>query len=122
VIGEVEVADDFRAEHAGDVGSCGSAATGRDLFRDAATAYNVAAFQDERGTSGTRKIGGGCQAVVTSADDYGVKDRICGPRHVVDCWSNREKLSVVEATQRPCKKPLKNGLEVLYLSLTEGQI
>jgi hypothetical protein len=38
-----------------------------------------------------------------------------------DLWSKQEKVSVEESKQRACKKPLKNGFRLLYLSLTDGQ-
>ena len=76
VIGEMEVADDFRAEHAGDVGSGGSAAAGCDLFGDTASADDVAALEDEGGVSGAGEIRGSGQAVVASADDDGVVNRV----------------------------------------------
>ena len=52
VIGEMEVANDFGTEHAGDVGSGGRAATRSDLFGNAASADDVAAFEDQGGVSG----------------------------------------------------------------------
>ena len=76
VIGEMEVADDFGAEHAGDVGSGGSAAARCDLFGDAASADDVAALQHEGGVSGAGEISGSGQAVVASPDDDRVVNRV----------------------------------------------
>ena len=69
VRGEIEIANNRGAQHAGDIRSGGSAAARRDFFGDAAAAHNFAAFQNERGKSGARKISGGRQAVVARADD-----------------------------------------------------
>ena len=44
---EIEIADDFRAQHAGNIGSRGCAAAGRNLFRDAATANDFTALENE---------------------------------------------------------------------------
>ena len=77
VIGEMEVTDHFRAKHAGDVRSGGGAAARSDLFGDAASANDVAAFEDEGGVSGASEIGGSSQAVVASADNDGVVNRVC---------------------------------------------
>ena len=52
VIGEMEVADDFGAQHAGNVRGGGRATAGGDLFGDAASADDVAAFEDEGRISG----------------------------------------------------------------------
>jgi hypothetical protein len=58
VIGEMQIADDFWAKHARDVRSSRRAATGGDLFGDAASPYNVAAFDNERGVSGAGEVRG----------------------------------------------------------------
>ena len=76
VIGEMKVADDFGPKHAGDVRRSGSTAAGRDLLGDTAPADDVAAFQDEGGVSSAGEIGGRGQAVVASADNDGVVQRL----------------------------------------------
>jgi hypothetical protein len=88
VIGEMEVADNFGAKHAGDVGSGGGAAARSDLFSDTASADDVAAFEDEGGVPGARQIGGSREAVVASADNDGVVNRVMTAGHAADRWSN----------------------------------
>jgi hypothetical protein len=88
VISEMEVADNFGAEHAGDIRSGGSAAARSDLFRDTASADDVAAFEDEGGVSGAREVGRSSQAVVASADNDGVVNRVWTAGHAADRWSN----------------------------------
>src|SRR5208337_1307854 len=87
MIREMVVADDFRAEHAGDVGSRGSSAAGSDFFGDAASADHVAPFQDEGGVSGASEIGGSGQAVVAGANDGRVINRFGAVQHAPDLWS-----------------------------------
>ena len=88
VIDEMEVTNDFRAKHAGDVGSGGGAATRSDLFGDTAAAHDVAAFEDEGGVSRAREVGGSREAVVASADNNGVVNRVSTTGHAADRWSN----------------------------------
>ncbi len=88
VIGEMKVADNFRAKHAGDVGSGGGAAARSDFFGDTASTDGVAAFEDESGVSGACEIGGSSQAVVASADHDGVVNRVWTAGHATDRWSN----------------------------------
>ena len=76
VIGKMEVADNFRAKHAGDVGSGGSATARSNLFRNTTSAYDVAVFEDEGGVSGASEIGSSSEAVVASADNDGVVNRV----------------------------------------------
>ena len=75
-IGEMEVADNFGAKHAGDIRSGGSAAGRSDLLGDTTSADDVAAFEDEGGVSGAREIGSSCEAVVAGADNHGVVNRL----------------------------------------------
>jgi hypothetical protein len=88
VIGEMEVADNLGAKHAGDVGSGGGAAVRSDLFGDTASADDVSAFEDEGGVSGAREIGGSSETVVASADNDGVANRVLTAGHAADRWSN----------------------------------
>ena len=83
VIGEMEIADDFGAEHAGDVRSGGCAATGGNLFGDTASADDVAAFEDQGRVSGASQIRGGGEAVVAGTDDDGVVNRVCTVMHAL---------------------------------------
>ena len=69
---QVQVANDFGAQHARDVGSCGSAATPCDLLGDAAPAYNFATLEYQGREPGAGKIRGSGEAVVSSSDDYRV--------------------------------------------------
>lgn len=101
VVGKMQVADHLRAEHAGDVRSRGCAATGSDLFRDTASAHNVAAFENQCGISGAREIRGGGEAVVASADDDSVVKRVGTARHAIDRWSKRGKTPVEEINESP---------------------
>ncbi len=87
VIGEMEVTNNFRAEHAGDVRSGRSAAARSDLFGDTASANDVAAFENEGGVSGASEIGSSSEAVVTSADNDGVANRVWTAGHAADRWS-----------------------------------
>src|ERR1700675_2815338 len=88
VIGKMEVADNFRAQHAGDVRSGGGTTARSDLFGDTASADDVAAFENEGGVSGAREIGGSSEAVVASADHDGVVNRVLTAGHAADRWSN----------------------------------
>src|SRR3982074_3308282 len=81
VIGKMEVADNFGAKHAGDVGSGGSATARSNLFRNTTSANDVAAFEDES------RIPGSGESVVASADDDGIVNRICTAGHTADRWS-----------------------------------
>ena len=76
MIGEMQVADHFGTKHAGNGRSCRSTATRRDLFRDAASANNVATFKNDGRVSSARQIRGGGESVVTSPDDDSVVRRI----------------------------------------------
>src|SRR5450631_568117 len=99
VIGEMEVANDFGAEHAGDVGGGGSAATGGDLFGNTASADNVAAFEDQSGVSGASEIRGGGEAVVAGADDDGVVNRVCAASHSLTAGQKQEKPRLKKLTK-----------------------
>ena len=121
VICEMEVADDFGAKHAGDIRSGGGAAARCDLFGNTASADDVAAFEDDGGVSGASQIGGSSEAVVASADHDSIVNRVVTARHAADQWSNKRTTLGEETNESPLKKPLKNGLEVLYRALTEGQ-
>jgi hypothetical protein len=55
---------------------------------------------------------------VAGADDDRIVNRILPARHVSDPWSKTEKPWDEESTETLQKKPLKNGFEVLYRSLT----
>ncbi len=88
VIGEMKVADNFGAEHAGDVRSGRSEAARSDLFSDTASADDVAAFKNEGRVSGACEIRGSGQAVVASADNDGVVNRVRTAGHTTDRWSN----------------------------------
>lgn len=72
MIGEPQLGDYFGTKHAGDVRSCGDAATGRDLFGDATSTNNVAAFQHESRKSGFCQVCGSGKAIVAGADDNGI--------------------------------------------------
>ena len=76
---EIEVLDDFRTEHAGDIGSGRDAASGRDFLRDAATANDFAAFEHEHGEASASEISGRGKAVVPCSDDDDVPS-FCGRR------------------------------------------
>ena len=88
VIGEMEVADNFGTKHAGDVRSGGSTAARSDLFGDAASADDLAAFENEGGVSGASEVGGSSKAVVATADNDGVVNRVLTAGHAPDRWSN----------------------------------
>ena len=88
VIGEMEVTDNFGAEHAGNVRSGRSAAARSDLFGNTASADDVAAFEDEGGVSCACEIRGSGQAVVASAENDGVVNRVSTAGHTTDRWSN----------------------------------
>ena len=88
VIGEMEVADNFRAKHAGDVRSGGGMAVRSDLFRNTTSANDIAAFEDEGGVSGASEVGSSSEAVVASADNDGVVNRVRTAGHAADRWSN----------------------------------
>ena|SRR3979411_2618649 len=87
VIGKMEVADNFGAKHAGDVGSGGSATARSNLFRNTTSANDVAAFEDESRIPGASEIRGSGESVVASADDDGIVNRICTAGHTADRWS-----------------------------------
>src|ERR1700675_3160348 len=87
VIGEMKIADNFGSKHAGDVRSGGGVAARSDLFGDTASADNGAPFEDNRGVSGAGQIGGGGEAVVASANNDGVVDRVWKADHTTDRWS-----------------------------------
>jgi hypothetical protein len=88
VIGKMEIADNLGSEHARDVRSGRSAAAGGDLFRDTASADDVAAFENEGGVSGAGEVGSSSKAVVSSADNDGVVNRVWTAGHAADQWSN----------------------------------
>src|ERR1700730_13808607 len=117
----MEVADNLGAKHAGDVGSGGGAAARSDLFGNTASADDVAAFEDEGGVSGASEICGSGQTVMASAHNDGIVNRVATAGHAADRWSNKRTTLGEETNESSLKKPLKNGLGVLYLSLTEGQ-
>jgi len=96
VIGEMEIADDFGAEHACDVRSGGGSTARGDLLSDAAAADDVAAFEDEGRVSGASEIGGGGEAVVTGADDDDIVKRVLTAKHTADRWSKQETTTVEE--------------------------
>ena len=88
VIGEMEVADNFGAKHAGDIRSGGGAAARSDLLGDTTSSDDVAAFEDEGGVSGAREIGSSSKAIVASADNDSVVNRVWTAGHATDRWSN----------------------------------
>ena len=69
VRGEVEVADDLRAQEGQRVGARRSAHTGPQLLRHARTPDDVAALEDLDLESGPRQVRGSDEAVVAGADD-----------------------------------------------------
>jgi hypothetical protein len=73
VLGEFEVANDRRPEHAGDVGRRRRAASRCgvriDLFGDRTAADEAAPFEDEHTPPRPCEVGGCRQAIVTGADD-----------------------------------------------------
>ena len=69
---ELQVADDFGPQHAGDVRGRRRAAARRDLFGHARAAEDRPPLDDECRESAAREIGRGRQAVVPGADDDGV--------------------------------------------------
>src|ERR1700674_4173891 len=88
VIRKMEIADNFGAEHAGDVRSGRSAAARSDLFGDTASPDDVAAFENEGGVSRACENRGSGHAVVASADNDGVVNRVLTAGHTTDRWSN----------------------------------
>ena len=61
---EAQVRNHLRPQHAGDIRSGGDAATGSDLFRDAAPADDIAAFENQGRESGAGEVGGRRQPIV----------------------------------------------------------
>jgi hypothetical protein len=74
---EFEIANDFRAEETVDVGGAGDFAAGPNFFGDAASAENVAAFEDEDFLPRLGEIRSGDEAVVARANN----DRVVGSTH-----------------------------------------
>jgi hypothetical protein len=67
-----QVPNHFGAQHAGDVGSGGSTATGADFFGDAASADNFAVLENEGGKARTAEIGCRGKSIVSAANNDGV--------------------------------------------------
>src|SRR3979411_2134782 len=84
VIGKMEVADNFRAKHAGDIRSGGGATARSNLFRNTTSPNDGAAFEDESRIPGASEIRGSGQAVVASADNDGVVNRVWTAGHAAD--------------------------------------
>src|SRR5205823_4543244 len=72
-----QVADDFLAEQAVDVGRRGDLEAGEDFLGHARAADDGPAFEDEHPPAGAGQVAGGDQAVVAGADD----DRVVGGCH-----------------------------------------
>jgi len=65
---KIEIADNFRPQHAGNVRSGRDAAGGGNLLGDAAAADDRPAFEDECGHSGARQIGGRGESIMAAAN------------------------------------------------------
>lgn len=76
VISKTKIANHFGAEHAGDVGSCGSAATGSNFFGDTASAHDVPTFQDDSRVSGAGQVCGSRESIVAGANNERVIHRL----------------------------------------------
>ena len=79
---EIEVADDRRHQHAGDVGRKGHAMARDHLLGDAGAAKDFASLEHEHRTASAREIGGGGQPVMAAADNdcvvAALLDTLCG--------------------------------------------
>jgi hypothetical protein len=84
VAGELQLADDFRAQQRHDVGADGEFEAGKDLFGDRRAAYEVPAFEDQDFLAGPRQVRGSGQAIVAATNDDGV---VLG-RHDIDISRN----------------------------------
>ena len=76
MIGEIEIADHFGPEHAGNVRSGRGAAAWGYFFSNAASAHDVSPLEDEGRISRARQVCGGGEAVMSCADNHCVVDRI----------------------------------------------
>src|SRR5579872_4494740 len=81
VLSELQILNDFRPQHAGYVGSGGHAAAGCDFFRNAATADDLAALENESGKSSPSEISRSRQAVMAATDNNRVVGFWRGRRH-----------------------------------------
>jgi hypothetical protein len=61
---QIEIANDFRAQHTRDVGSRGRAAAGRNFFGDATPSNDFAPLKDQRGQARPGEIGRSGKAIV----------------------------------------------------------
>ena len=76
---QLQIANHFRTQHARDIRRCRSAAARRDLFRNAASANNLASLEHQRLQPGTRQVGCCGKPVVPASDDDGfLNDRQSG--------------------------------------------
>lgn len=77
IIGEPQLGNDFRPQHASDVRRSRGAAAGSDFFRDATSAHDVSALKYQGGEPGTREVGSRCESIVTGTDHNGVVYPCC---------------------------------------------
>ena len=70
--GEVELADDLRAEQRNDVGGHAEPESGEDLLGDGRSSHQVAALEDDDAEARPGQVGRGGQPVVTSPHDRDV--------------------------------------------------
>src|SRR5438067_10300433 len=69
---QLEIADDFRTQHAGDVRSGGSAAARRDLLSNATAADDISTLQHQRGQPRAAEIRSSGQTVMSAPNDNGI--------------------------------------------------
>jgi hypothetical protein len=74
---KIEVADDFRAQQAQDVGGDGIAVARMEFLGHRGAADDRATLQHQRAQAGLAEIGGRRQAVMPGADDDGVVGWVC---------------------------------------------
>ena len=67
--GQIEIANDFRAQQGDHVGADRELEAGKNFFGDRGAAEHVTAFQHQHFLAGARQVGGIDQAVVAAADD-----------------------------------------------------
>ncbi len=66
---QLQIADHFRPQHAGDVRGGRGAAARRDFFRHTTAAHNVAPLEHQRGQACAAQVGSGGEAVVAGSND-----------------------------------------------------
>jgi hypothetical protein len=83
MLGQLQIADNFRPEHARDIRCGGGLAPRRDFLGDATTADYLSSFQNQSAQSGPGKIGRSGESVVAAANDNCVINLIVGRPHLL---------------------------------------